>query len=702
MKIGPIDVSYRMLIYAGILVAEVIGLWTLWNSNSEIRAESIYRSKVMRGLFDEKIEQVGISIEAAQQVIQYSPQRVDAKLYLGSLQYRQKEFKAAQKTFEDAAAMANATSQHKAWALTGAAASAFSAAGKDDAAKGASDAEKIFKQASDIKLDGGKRSSDALAGLAILTYLKRSTASNVEALTLSDQALAAGDPPALKVLAQLYNIRGLIQAQQGKALDATNSFTQAQFLRPERTDFAESRRLARLESVFDTTLGDAQRLELLQKLEREMSTYGKNQPLAWTLVGQGYGSLKTQKDYLRGPYTQALAAFQRAITADATDLRPYRAKSHLIEERLADVAKALSSPLSGMKGESPIISIWGNGPTQRLDSKDSSLHTEIRQLLTDSEATWNTVAERTTGADKLDARLRQLAAVRRLFWLTPDNDVNVRNAALDKMLKLGNEIVTLDAKSGRAHYTLGLVHIERGDFGAALGSMKTAKANGVAAPELDKLIDGLALKPEVLDIRPGDRRRWFGSVPLISASLRSTTVGYKQVKMQVDGKDVEPVVTGTQVLYVPDDNFNMDGSHTVKVSVLDKFENAIDFPEFSFGVDKKAPSIKIIPEDKATVGTKPVWTITLSDASGVDASSTRVIFKTIKGPQMITRDLVKDGKFKIGLADLQPPVRVNSLAGESFRVVPGQELQPGEYALEITSVDLNGNPVTETKRYTVK
>ncbi|HYG78055.1 MAG TPA: hypothetical protein VEK08_23820 [Planctomycetota bacterium] len=697
MKIGPIDISYKMIIYTGAIVAEVIALLTLWNANSEIRAESIYRQSVQRGLYDAQQEGVAASIDAVQKVIGYSPKRVDARLYLGALQYRQKEFKAAQKSFEEAAAMPNATAQHKAWALCGAAASSFSAATKEDGAKAGSEAERLFKQASEIKFDNGKRSADALAGLAILAYLR---GADKDALTLSNQALEAGDPPALKVLAQVYNIRGLIQAKQGLAREATASFTQAQFLRPDRTDFGESRRLSYLAAVTEKSLTDQQRQDMLAKIERDLSTYGKHQSLALMVIGQAHGSFKSQKDYMKRGYVDAMQAFARAINRDPAELRCYRAKSNLIEDRINDLVQTLTSPISGLKGETPVISAWG-GPKTRFAPLDVGAINEIRTLLNEMESLWGIVAERSSGGDKVEARLRQVAAVRRLYWTSQENDIATHKALFDKMVKLCNEIITLDPKSGQGHFTLALVHVDRGDFGAAMTSAKAAKANGLALPEVDRLIEGLALKPEIFDIRPTDKRRWFGTVPLLSGSLRSTSTAYKDVKMQVDGKDIQPIVAGTQVMFVPEENFSMDGSHTVKITITDKFDSVVEFPEFSFGVDKKAPTIKVLP-DSGAIEKKPVFNITLGDASGVDASATLVVFKTVKGPQMITRELVKDGKYKIGFPDLKPPVRANTLAGESFVVTPGQELQPGEYSLVITSTDLNGNTATETKTYTVK
>ncbi len=325
---------------------------------------------------------------------------------------------------------------------------------------------------------------------------------------------------------------------------------------------------------------------------------------------------------------------------------------------------------------------------------------EIRKLLTEEDAMWTAALQKVTQtADKVDFKVRQLACIRRLFWLMPENDPTAP-AVLEKAAKLSAEIVALDPKSGVGQFTRGLVLIDKGDLPGALAAMTEAKTNGYDAPNLDELIAGLTRKPKIGEIRPGARRA-FGMVPLISASLHAPAGGIKETKMSIDDKPVEALVSGTQVLYVPEQSSSLDGDHTVKISIIDKKGNTIDFPEFNFGVDKKPPSIKITPEGGAVLPAKAEWTITVGDASGIDPSSTSVVFKTVKGAQSITRELVKDGKYKLGFPDLKPPIKAGSAVGETFRVAPGQDLLPGEYTLTITVGDIVGNVETQTKSFTV-
>ncbi len=50
MKIGSIDISYRMLIYAGSVAGLALALIAFWKGNADIRAESFYRDTIGRGL----------------------------------------------------------------------------------------------------------------------------------------------------------------------------------------------------------------------------------------------------------------------------------------------------------------------------------------------------------------------------------------------------------------------------------------------------------------------------------------------------------------------------------------------------------------------------------------------------------------------------------------------------------------------------
>jgi hypothetical protein len=231
--------------------------------------------------------------------------------------------------------------------------------------------------------------------------------------------------------------------------------------------------------------------------------------------------------------------------------------------------------------------------------------------------------------------------------------------------------------------------------------MTAAKEKGMATPELDRMLNELSFKPQVLNVHPAIGRRWFGTVPLISASLRTVSQDYKSVKMQVDGKDVQPTLSGTQCLFVPDESAASDGTHSVKISVVDKHNSVIEFPEVSFGIDKKAPTIKITP-DSGEISNKQVWIIALNDPSGIDIPSTFVLFKTIKSAIPVTRELVKEGKYKMGFPDVDPMIKAAALVAETFKVTVGQELQPGEYSLTITCSDSNGNAGSETKTFSVK
>jgi hypothetical protein len=705
MKIGTIDISYRMLIYAGLIVFGVIFLWTTWNSKKELRQESYYRDTILRGLFDDKPEAQAAAIDACRGLLSHKPSHVAGRLYLGTLLMRNKEnvenLKEAQATFEQLATDPAATPQEKAWACVSAGVAVFNLNEAADANKAANESEKLFLKA----LEADKDSADAMTNLALAQMFKSGSKGVSSAAGWTAKALAAKDAGSLKARSQLYNLNGMIQLNNQKPIEALGEFRKSKAVRPKRDDIADNIRMAAISGVTQKNLTPEDRRELLKRIEAEMSQYGKSESTALTAAGRGWMILKNAPDYMaqNGPYANALRLLSTAINKEPASIQGYYSKTVLLDERISDIGAKLVSRITGINGETPPLSLWKTPDKSYFSNEDTTLLNELRNVLTEQETMWKQFADRTQKMpEKVEARLRQLICLRRLAWCVPDRDASQQATFRDRATKVADELLKLDPENGAVHFAAGQLLFDKGNYAGAFQSFSLAKEKKFASESLDRLIAGLGQKPEIVDVWPAETRRGYGVRPLIGGTLKvlKGSGPLKEATLSIGKNTVTPVITGSQVFYVPDDDSTLDGDHEVSIAVVDEFGGRTEFPKFSFGIDKRPPAIKVLPEDGAQIETKQIWTITLSDVAGIEQTQTQVTLKSEK-PSKINRELIKDGRYKVSV-DAQQPVKINSFCGESFKIGLGSDMVPGEYSLIVSTADMNGNIATVTRSYTVK
>jgi len=702
MKIGKIDVSIKMLVYAGAFVASLIFLSQLWFSKDDIRKEAFFRSKIMRATYDVNGEGISTAIDSCKMILASHPNKIGVKLFLGNLLIRQPNAREAKTVFEEIAASTAASNQEKSWALVGSGVANFIAAAKEDKLKAAKESEAKFLQALDLEKSNN---TDALANMALIQMYK--TPPNIDlAEKYCKLALDAKTPPSIKVQEQLYGLNGVILTKRGKPVEAIQSYDQAHVINPAAKSGEEARRIATVLSCIDKKLEPPARKEMCRKAENEVKNFTIKDMKITVInaVGIGWSMLKGTPDFMDSSYPAAVARFKQAMDEDPKDARAYGNTHRLLEDRIADLVGELKGNVTGLKGETPKINVWKALPTDKLTRypvEDNPKLSEIRKHLQSEELLWQKFLEKNTTASneqKIDAKLRQLACSRRLTFLLDINEEPLRPNLYNKSNKLIEDMLKVDLQNPAVYFAKGEVLLEQDKYMDAFKAFDQAAKlfaeKKIQPPaELARLLAELGKKPELISRWPKEGERWFGAKPVIGCNvLARTNAGPLKAEMKLGDKTVQPTVSGTQVLYCPADSEISDGNQTVTIKITDAMGQILELEPFSFYLDRKPPNLTIVPEGGSVVPLKATWTIKLNDPAGVDPSTVTVTIKSVKSAAPATV-LVKAGLTKGGaISGLIKP--------QEFEL--SRELMAGEYVMEITAQDGAGNVLSQSLKYQIK
>jgi tetratricopeptide (TPR) repeat protein len=711
MKIGKIDVTVPMIAYfAGFVVALVV-LLTMWSKNSDQRYEAICRGAIYRGMYDDGGDAINKAVESCQGIVDRNPGKVTARLYLANVQFRQKNYTAAQKSFEEAAGLSGATNREKGWAYTGAGVSVFTAAAKDKQAKAAVTAAEFFKKA----LAADKNCVDAMVNLGLVELYKGDPTSIDEAEKWCNTALelqAAGKSlvPSLKAQEQLYVLKAIVSAKRGKNSDAVANFDRVKAFRQQNTNSESNRRMAMLASVTEKGLDVAVRRELLTKLESDVSKYGKDSVAAYNALGIGNSLQESEPDFATVGMAAAIRHLTKAIDTDVKDLRGYHNLSVVLQRRMQAVAAKVSIPLTGLTGETPVNNRWLNAEkVTRYTPIEKGYINELKKLLENEEALWKKMQDKgkLEPADRIESKLRQLVCLRRWMYLLEPEEEAQRAAPIVRAINLQKDLEALAPDDPVVLQALGYFLLDKGDYLGAHKQFAKAAEKGAKSPELDRLIQGLGVKPEVGDIRPAPGKRFLGPRPLIGGTLKAISAGGvpKQAVMKIDDQPVQAVLSGPlgmQLLYYPNEKDLKDGEHSVTITMSDSLNQPVEFPSFTFALDKMPPKLGITPDLGTPLAGNTVFTVTLEDRTGVDFSTLKITMKSTKSKGK-DELLISEGRVKRTMLETTPPRKIGfPIDSETFQFTAGKNLEPGEYEITIVVSDLAGNILTENKKFTVK
>jgi hypothetical protein len=318
------------------------------------------------------------------------------------------------------------------------------------------------------------------------------------------------------------------------------------------------------------------------------------------------------------------------------------------------------------------------------------------------------MAKERAPAERMNAKLRQLACLRREGYLLEIAEEQMRVELQRKMWQIIGDLMVIDKDDPEVLFAKGQVELEKPDYMASFSSFSKCKKayeeRNAKIPEyLDRLVAGVSVQPSVVDVRPAAGKKFLGVKPVIILSLKAlTSAGPLKVKMmQLNKKPVQPMIQGTQILYMPTDNELPDGDQEVEVEVVDALGVVVKIPPFNFALDKRPPDCGVLPEHAAgnpptVIEPKAKWHVKLFDAGGLRLESINISLKDEKKKNAVSRVLVVNGQIKGPI----PPVWVKE-DGE-FDITSGTDLAVSEYTLTINAMDTAGNELKVDKKYSVK
>ncbi len=282
-----------------------------------------------------------------------------------------------------------------------------------------------------------------------------------------------------------------------------------------------------------------------------------------------------------------------------------------------------------------------------------------------------------------------LACVRRELWLVSESEPGQRDYLTKRAVDTANELVALD-ETGQSHVLLALVLIDKGELAAARAALLEAEKRGFQSPDASKLLAAMNAKTRLIDKGPVPVERQFGTLPLIHATLE-TPLGLsalKGLKVTLNGKQVPATIYGSQILYVPQGPELAGGAHVVNISAGEASGAPIQFPEFTYLVDKEPPVVSLTPPP-GNIKTDTIFSVDIKDASGVDWSTLSMGLRSQKVASAVPFDVVfiRDGHFSHPL----PALKIRS--GESvvqspFKITAPNGIPPGDYKMWIEVRDV--------------
>lgn len=707
MKIGPVDIGVPVLINVGGCAVAVIALFALWNKGAGQRHEAYYREKIMRGLSDGLPERQADGVNAALAFLKVEPNHIPAKLTLANTYAVQANYVEAKKLFEEVAKMPNVTSQEKAIALTAAGVVTFKAAPKEARGPAIDEAEKLFQAA----IASDAEFTDAYANIALLQPYKNADKWHAAAEVPARAALDGRIPPSAEALEGLYRMMGMIQKEKNNPTEALKSFDAAQSIRPSGGGGSDQmRRSTKLVGVIQKGLSSEVRRAQILDLERSIGTTGDRAQQALTAIAMGVAwmELREDTDWSTNGYLAGVRSFNRAMEYDPKNRLGFQNLSALYDSRVEDLSKQLKGPVTGFNGVTPPLDTWKDGAkARRLLATDKNTLYEIRRVLKEHEELWRKFIEKgtPTNEEKVAAKLEMMIQMRRQAYTMDVDEEASSKPLLEKAFAIAKELETLDSENGPINFASGMLLLDMKRFGEANIRLKKAAEKGFKSPTLDKILAELGRKPEMIGARPADGQRWFGKRPLVSATLYSpsATDGFRAVELTHNGVPAPSMLMGSQVLYLPDASKLTDGRHQIQISVIEAISaTKLQFPPLEFSIDRMPPSFKVSP-DGGEVDGKAVFSIQLSDPTGVDLVSVRVLYRSADNSKNPTnREIVVSGRYKVGSPELN--IKGNTtIPGESFKVTAGTlPMPPGAYVLDITAKDLSGNEMKASKGFQVK
>ena len=717
MKIGPVNLTIPTLVSSGLLVVLSIAVFELYRGSSARRAEGRLEGRIRACAVDAKPARYQEGIDLCADLLKVAPGCVPAHLYMATFQYEMGKHAEAHETYAAAAKLVGASKHHAALACIGAGVSLFSATPAEKRSPVFGAVEDHFKKA--LELD--PEQPDARANLAILTLWKGAPGAPQKAVAEIGSVINGATPPGRYTSARMYNALGVAYGNQGQAAEADGSYQAASGLNPQWKVPTENRSVSVVSGLGLPGLPTSQRMFLIDKYKSNIAFFKPNEYQALNALALGLWRTRRDRElseYLEKGFTEANRLLHRAVVLRGDAPEAHRNLIGIQEDVL--FGDSADIKLSGLLGKLPekILSRfelrpspWSPPPPPLELSKETkavcdrirTMSGETRKLITH----YLTRAKLTEG-EVLEAHLHSygLAFVEEQCAHSPSDIVNARNVQQEAVSKL----IEWGAASATAQRLLGAYYLRLKNYPAAKTALARAKDLGSSAEDLTAVLERLSHKPEFFEPRPRRGASFGSGAPLAGISLRiQTCSGPVSAKATVDGREVEALVLGTQVLLPTFNHPLLDGIHKLKINVSDPLGNEASI-ETDWVVDKKAPTLKLVsPEEQD--GPVPMWMVLLDDGDGVgiDVDSIKAEFLSVGQGTTACRDtLILQGVWqkeiaKLGVkADERIAAPAEGAKSLELKLAPQRDLTAGTYQLKVTFADKAGNPNTMLRALKVK
>lgn len=705
MRIGNHEVTVSTLIHAAVIGALTLALLLVATRTYSSVREAWQRGAILASLSESADSTNTVALEqgivACNALIAADPARSAPLLYKGCIYSKLGNHAEAKSAFEQAAAASKATLEEKSIALAAASSEAALDGGKDGRPAHLDDALKLAQKALEVSA-----TPDALATEAVLKSWQDSI-SDAQLEALVDKALAASPAPAAANLEQLYRLKSALLLRAKKPNEARDGVARVKAINPFNTQVGEVGRNAQLSAILDTSLDPAARRAQIESVSANVNSFGARRVEALQAVAMAWHSFSSAPDYLAsdGPFAKARAVLNQLIQANPKDFRAPRLLAAMLEERIDLTVKELSAPFSGLNGESPHASAWDDASkkAEEISKDDLERLTRIRQYASEEENVWQRVVDQASDKkERVEAKTRQLLAMRRQVWSTRVADAAWRESLINKAVAVAGELAALDG-SGKGHWLLSLTQIEKGNLGAAFTALSEARKRGYKTPEVEKLFASFQTSSELVDFGPAPNERQFGAAQVIRATLKIPEAAtLSNVRLEIDGKDAVKTLVGNQVFSVLDDSGMTGAAHKVKISADAGPGMSLSFPEFTLNIDKDPPVWKLTPAPGTEIKTQ-VWQVDLKDATGVDWGKLNAGLRAVKTQSAVISDmrLIKDGRYVRTIASIKAKSG-DPVVASPFGIAPPNDLPPGEYKIWIDVPDTVGNRLKDEKVFTIK
>lgn len=700
MRIGNREITPITLLHLGVAGAALLALIAFgMRSYSSVR-EAWCRDKILAAVTGTDNDAFTSGAAACDSLIAANPDRVAPRFYLGVIRCKEGAYAAAKASFEGAADCKSASPEEKSLALSAAASALALDGAKDGKPAHIDDALKLVERAL-----AAKETPDALATAAILKSWRDGPESPGVEVALKG-AMSLAPAPNAAALEQLYRLQGNALLRAKKSSDAAEAFGRVKAINPFNSQIGDASRNAQLTEIMDTTIEPAVRRAKIEKVANNINDFGKGKNDALLACAIAWRSFTGAPDYYapEGPYTKAKTILTQLMSSDSVNPRAYRIYCGMCAQRVSELIKDLTVTVSGLNGETPLQDKWLEVPkSDDLTKDDIERLSKIRQFSNEEEITWQKFFDHIPDKKaRVEAKSRQVMALRRQVWSTRAVETAFRDSLLDKASKAATELAQLD-DSGYGHWQLALILVEKNQQGLAFNALQEARKRGFNSPDFTALYSRFRASSDVVDYGPAPGERQFGTAQLIRVTLQVSDAGaLSDIKMDLDGHEVKKIVMSDQIFSLIDDKALTGDSHKIKISAQSADKQPVAFPEITLNVDKDPPAWLVTPPP-AEDNKSQVWQIELKDASGLDWNKVSVGIRAVKVQSGFVGDmpLVKDGRYTRGVTSIK--IKSGDVVRSSpFVIAPSNELPAGQYKIWIDASDIVGNRLKDEKPFTVK